>query len=265
MIIIITMIISNFKTTIADLVQIAPQDFRKGSMVAIRDNLNVKYSNKIIQKIGLCICIYDVLWTSEGLIGHGDGLVNISGTSCTDKYIFFNIIPLDINPAIIVEFRIVVFRPFKNEIIFAKITESTPAGLHLRTDFFTDIFVPFEKLPDKCVYEPNEKLWVWQVPTSGDDDEEASESQTGEEKESQYESMYFDNHEMVRVQVVDEEWHDLSPDGPVEAPEEPEEDALVVKKTPPYRIIGSMQSEGLGVCLWWDQPDQDAEDGIQAG
>ena len=254
----------NFKTTIADLVQIAPQDFRKGSMVAIRDNLNVKYSNKIIQKIGLCICIYDVLWTSEGLIGHGDGLVNVNGASCAHESILFEMgAPIDIDAVVTVEFRIVVFRPFKNEIIFAKITESTPAGLHLRTDFFTDIFVPFEKLPDKCVYEPNEKLWVWQVPTSGDE-EEAPEGLTGE-KEPQYESMYFDNHEMVRVQVVDEEWHDLSPDGPVEAPNGPEEDAPVVKKTPPYRIIGSMQSEGLGVCLWWDQPDQDAEDDIDMG
>lgn len=35
---------------------------------------------KIIQKIGLCICLYDLLWASEGLIGHGDGTANVNGT-----------------------------------------------------------------------------------------------------------------------------------------------------------------------------------------
>ena len=34
---------------------------------------------QVIQKIGLCICLYDILWTSEGLIGHGTGLVNVNG------------------------------------------------------------------------------------------------------------------------------------------------------------------------------------------
>jgi DNA-directed RNA polymerase subunit E'/Rpb7 len=35
--------------------------------------------SQVIQKIGLCISLYDVLWTSEGLIGHGTGLVNVNG------------------------------------------------------------------------------------------------------------------------------------------------------------------------------------------
>lgn len=90
------------QTKISDLVQIAPEDFSKHSIVAIQDNINAKYSNKVrlvvvpdhlpplillgnlpygqvIQKIGLCICLYDLLWSSEGLIGHGTGLVNVNG------------------------------------------------------------------------------------------------------------------------------------------------------------------------------------------
>lgn len=34
------------QTKIADLVQIAPDDFRKQSYVAIEDNINAKYANK---------------------------------------------------------------------------------------------------------------------------------------------------------------------------------------------------------------------------
>ncbi len=34
---------------------------------------------KVIQKIGLCIGFYDLLESSDGLIGHGNGLVNVNG------------------------------------------------------------------------------------------------------------------------------------------------------------------------------------------
>ena len=34
---------------------------------------------QIIQKIGLCICVYDILSASDGLIGHGTGIVNVNG------------------------------------------------------------------------------------------------------------------------------------------------------------------------------------------
>jgi DNA-directed RNA polymerase III subunit RPC8 len=60
-------------------VQIAPSDLGKDASQAIEDNINLKYANKVIQKIGLCICFYDLLSASEGLIGHGDGLVNVNG------------------------------------------------------------------------------------------------------------------------------------------------------------------------------------------
>ncbi len=63
----------------ADLVQIIPKDFSKDAAQAIEDNINAKYANKVIQKIGLCICLYDLLFASEGLIGHGTGLVNVNG------------------------------------------------------------------------------------------------------------------------------------------------------------------------------------------
>lgn len=81
--------------------QIAPDDFRKQSHIAIEDNINSKYANRVrlslspsyiclsyltdssqvVQKIGLCICLWDILWTSEGLIGQGDGMVNVNGTN----------------------------------------------------------------------------------------------------------------------------------------------------------------------------------------
>jgi DNA-directed RNA polymerase subunit E'/Rpb7 len=74
------------QTKIADLVQIHPEDFNKEANQAIEDNINSKYANKVIQKIGLCICLYDLLSASEGLIGHGTGLVNVNGR-CPSCYV----------------------------------------------------------------------------------------------------------------------------------------------------------------------------------
>ncbi|CAH0033109.1 unnamed protein product [Clonostachys rhizophaga] len=191
-------------TKIADLVQIKAADFSKPSIEAIEDNINAKYANKVLQKIGLCVSLYDILWTSEGLIGHGTGEVNVN-----------------------VEFRMIVFRPFKGEVMLGKISSSTPSGINLFTIFFNDIFIPFEELPAGSEYSHSDQLWVWKM-----DDVR----------------LYYDTNEMVRFQVIDEEWHDQTPAGPSQAGGADEEENAIA----PYKIKGSMAREGLGVCLWWD-------------
>jgi len=57
--------------------------------------------------------------------------------------------------------------------------------------------------------------------------------------------MYYDANEMVRFQVISEEWHDQTPTGPVEI----DTPALL----PPYTITGSMKAAGLGCYLWWEE------------
>ncbi|KAI0484669.1 RNA polymerase III subunit Rpc25 [Xylariaceae sp. FL0804] len=189
-------------TKIADLVQIPPSQFEQKSQIAIENNINAKYSNRVIQKIGLCVCLYDVLWASEGLIGHGTGLVNVN-----------------------VEFRMIVFRPFKGETLFGRISSATPEGLHIRTEFFEEIFVEYKELPESTEFDHNEQSWVWVV----DEDR-----------------MHYDKNEVVRFQVVDEAWND-------QVPKSAEQEALdKAKKQAPYSIKGTMMKEGLGVCLWWD-------------
>ncbi|KAI0022321.1 RNA polymerase III subunit Rpc25 [Xylariomycetidae sp. FL0641] len=189
-------------TKIADLVQIPPSQFEQKSHIAIENNINAKYSNRVIQKIGLCICMYDLLWASEGLIGHGTGLVNVN-----------------------VEFRMIVFRPFKGETLFGKISSATPDGLHIRTEFFEEIFVPYKELPEDTEFDHNEQAWVWIVDG---------------------ERMHYDKNESVRFQVIDESWND-------QTPETSEQESIEkAKKASPYSVQGSMMKEGLGVCLWWD-------------
>ncbi|RKF56968.1 DNA-directed RNA polymerase III subunit rpc8 [Golovinomyces cichoracearum] len=198
--------IDTYQTKFADLVQIVPEDFSKDAAQAIEDNINAKYANKVIQKIGLCICLFDLLMASEGLIGHGTGLVNVN-----------------------VEFRLVVFRPFKNEVILGKISSSNLHGIRIRLPFFDEIFVPKDKLPEPCEFKHNEQIYVWQASPDF--------------------PLYFDKHEIVRVRIESEIWTDQTPVGPKD-----KEDTNVVV-TSPYALQGSMQEAGLGPCIWWDDAD----------
>jgi DNA-directed RNA polymerase III subunit RPC8 len=113
---------TNTQTKIADLVQITPEDFNKAATQAIEDNINAKYANKVIQKIGLCICLYDLLAASEGLIGHGTGLVNVNG-------LLTYLLKENRADHLTVEFRLIVFRPFKHEVMLGRISSATPQGL----------------------------------------------------------------------------------------------------------------------------------------
>ncbi|CBX95820.1 hypothetical protein IAQ61_004655 [Plenodomus lingam] len=125
-------------TTIQDLIQIAPQDFKKPSDQAIKDVVNDKYSNKIVPGIGLCICMWDLLSASEGLIGHGTGLVNVN-----------------------IEFRMAVFRPFRGEIIYGRIKSSSPEGIIIDLDFTSEIFIPYQNLFENSSFDQAESVWVW--------------------------------------------------------------------------------------------------------
>ncbi|KAL1297681.1 hypothetical protein AAFC00_006233 [Neodothiora populina] len=211
--------------TIADLIQIAPQEFEKRSAQAIEDNINAKYSDKVIHKVGLCLGLYDILNTSEGLIGHGTGIVNVN-----------------------VDFRLIVFRPFKGEILQGKIVSNTPLGIRITMDFFEDIFVPAPyMLFEPSHFDQAEQTWVWSAGEGND--------------------FFFDNYETVRFRVEGETWTDLSPDKQMAQAEQAENDEQTETRISPYEITASMQQSGLGPLLWWDQEDDpiDGEEYAEEG
>lgn len=189
-------------STISDLVQIPPHEFYKPSRQEVEDKINEKYSNKVIQNIGLCVCMYDLLEHSEGLIGHGTGFVNVN-----------------------VVFRLVVFRPFKGEVITGRISSATAQGIKLSVEFFHDILVPPQLLFPDTTFDTNENVFVWK-----NDDTD----------------LYFDIGETVRFRIEAEEWVDQAPKGPKT---DEEEDSS--GKRPPYSLIASMCDPGLGPTTWW--------------
>lgn len=197
------------------MVQIHPTDFSKPSIRSIEDFINAKYADKVIHKIGLCIGFHSLISASEGLIGHGTGIVNVN-----------------------VDFRLIVFRPFKGEIIRATITNSSPNGIALSVDFYEDLVVPPETLFEETSWEKDESgtwAFVWKT-----DDGEGGKNE-----------FYFDNAESCMLRIEEEQWHDTSPDAIKSqgfATQEEEEEA---RRMSPYLVRGSMMHSGLGPTLWW--------------
>ncbi|KAI9275988.1 RNA polymerase Rpb7 [Sporodiniella umbellata] len=106
-------------TEIEDTVKIVPNDFKKDNLDAVADVLNEKYANRVVQEVGHCICVHDILEASEGVILYLDGCSYVK-----------------------VIFRLVVFRPFVGEILVGKIKSCSPAGVVVTLGFFDDILIP---------------------------------------------------------------------------------------------------------------------------
>lgn len=206
------------------MVQIHPSEFHKPSARAIEDWINDKYADKVIHKIGLCVAFHSLISTSEGLIGHGTGIVNVN-----------------------VDFKLVVFRPKRGEIIAGVISQSDPtAGVYLDMDFFEDVNVPPQLLFEGTKWEKDEygqEAFVWT------------------EEENQF---FFDRLEPCLFRVEQEVWQDLSPQ--MQRPdsgyaEEGTEEEVGARKTP-FLIQGSMGFSGLGPMLWWEAAEEeDGEEG----
>ena len=91
---------------VQDTISVQPSNLSLEPSEAISDGINTKYSNKILQDVGLCICLYDLLDCSEGFVQHSNGSV------------YYKVV-----------FRLVIFRPFVGEILFGKVKTCNPDGI----------------------------------------------------------------------------------------------------------------------------------------
>ncbi|VDO18441.1 unnamed protein product [Heligmosomoides polygyrus] len=88
----------------------------------------------------------------------------------------------------LLEFRLVVFRPHVDEVIQARVVSSNSSGLTLSVEFFEDIVIPADRLPEPHVFEQTEQIWYWEYP-----------SEDGEPPAK----LYMDPGKTVRFRVVE--------------------------------------------------------------
>ena len=127
------------------------------TLVALQREIDLKYPDRVLMDVGLVICRYgDCLKITNGSCGNGCGG---SHHECL--------------------FRLVIFRPFVEEVCLGKIVKSTAEGIQVSLGFFQDIFIPAYWMLRPSHYDEKMGLWVWTP--NYDDDEEEDEGE-GEEK-----------------------------------------------------------------------------------
>ncbi|KFM81263.1 DNA-directed RNA polymerase III subunit RPC8, partial [Stegodyphus mimosarum] len=159
-----------------DTVRIRPWRFHKPLQDAIADELRLKFANKVVMNVGLCIALFEITKLEESYIFPGDG------ASHTGVY-----------------FSYIVFRPFMNEILVGKIRSCSREGVHVSIGFFDDILIPQDVLQHPSRFDEKEQLWVWVF---------------SNEESGQTHDLFMDRDEPIRFRVIDETFVDTTPTSP---------------------------------------------------
>eukprot|EP00088_Acartia_fossae_P009710 TRINITY_DN14750_c0_g1_i1.p1 TRINITY_DN14750_c0_g1~~TRINITY_DN14750_c0_g1_i1.p1 ORF type:complete len:214 (+),score=61.43 TRINITY_DN14750_c0_g1_i1:107-748(+) len=204
-----------------NLVKLHPRGFNKDIDQQIQDELNHKLANRILIDVGLCISVYDILEIGESHILPGDGAAHTK-----------------------VKFRMLVFRPWIEEMLVGKIKSSTKDGVNVTLGFFDQIFIPASQLQNPSRYEEKDNVWVWQYPIINEEGEQEG-----------HHDLYMDIGDQIRFKVESEKFTDLGPkrdnkgkDSKGEGDGDREDSA---GPEPSYSITATISEDGLGVVSWW--------------
>jgi len=208
---------------IRDNVKLPPASFAKEFYAAIQDEVNARYTGRVLPGVGLSVVLYDFYKVGEAVVHPGDGAAWVK-----------------------VEFREVVFRPFPGETLRGQVLRSDANGLQLSLGFFEEIRVPPHLLPDPSRYDGPQGLWVW-----------CTEDEAGALLELPIDIGAAVLFQVAEVQIDTEDWQRAPPLAVARdkhAPEAPPKEAAAAPAPPryPMRITGAMRAEGLGVAAWWD-------------
>lgn len=124
-----------------------------------------------------------------------------------------------------VKFRIIVWKPFIGEVVEGTVNDCTLEGIKVKLEFFDDIFIPQKMLFENCEFKGVEKAWVWKP----DEDTE----------------LFIDIGEKIRFRVEEEAFFNVKPKTNIN-------NEVEKSSTPPYAIVASCQTDGMGCVSWWD-------------
>lgn len=148
---------------VVDTIRIPPNMLSVPTKIAVHREMDNKYSNRVLMDVGLMICRYgDCLSIGDGVCVAGDAGAH---HECV--------------------VRLIVFRPFVEEVCVGTIVKSTEAGIQVCLgDFFEDIFIPAYWMLRPSHFEIGKRIWVWtpEYDSGGgeEDDCEKEKKQSGE-------------------------------------------------------------------------------------
>ncbi|EOR00222.1 hypothetical protein E3P92_02914 [Wallemia ichthyophaga] len=207
---------------VKDTIPVIPSNLNLEPSIAIRDSINSKYSNKILQDVGLSISLHSIIQSSQGYLQHSNGNVYYKVT-----------------------FNLLVFRPFIGEILLAKVKSTNQHGIIASIDFFDDIWIPKNQLPEISEFDSAENTFFWLAGWEDGDPFTSSPEQRA----------YIDIGEQIRIRVEAEHFENVYPT-PKKKQLDDQEEAVPTA----YRLTASIDGQGLGIVSWWEQDDEDEQD-----
>ncbi|CDK28623.1 unnamed protein product [Kuraishia capsulata CBS 1993] len=130
-----------------------------------------------------------------------------------------------------VVFRCVVWKPFVGEVLTGWIDQASEQGLKVKLEFFNDIFIPGDYLFEGSVFSKEDNAWIWQPDEST--------------------KLYLDVNEKINFRVEEEMFTNVKPKGPTNTVVD-DETGEKKESVPPYAIVGSCQTDGMGCVSWWE-------------
>ncbi|KAK9837413.1 hypothetical protein WJX81_000629 [Elliptochloris bilobata] len=214
-------------TKLQDNVRVEPADLGRPLAEAVTSCLKRSLINKIIPDIGLVVTLYDLLDVQGGHIYPSDGAAHYEVT-----------------------FRVLVFRPWVGEIIVGRLLSSDQRGLRMSLDFFDDIHISSDALPDPSFFEKQ----------AGEEDKVQPKGRWHWLYEGNRMDFDMDEHIRFRVQEVvftrpPTAVAQLQASGDGEPPPGSAANPFAV-----MQVNASVKEEGLGLELWWDQPADDMDE-----
>lgn len=147
-------------STCADTIRIMPHMFHQSTQSCVHHEIDKKYPNRVIMDVGLVICRYGaVTQIGDGVCVPGDGAAHHE-----------------------VIFRLIVFRPFVEEVLVGHITSCNEEGIMVQLGgFFYDIFIPAYWMLRPTEFDRSKGLWVWMPQYEPDEPPERYEMDIGAE------------------------------------------------------------------------------------
>ena len=123
---------------VEDKLKTLPDQFDRDSSEVLIEQIESKYSNKVLLEVGLCVSFYDFLEVQDAFVYPAEG-------ACHQ----------------VVKFRLVIYKPIKDELLIGKVTQSDEYGLRVSMGFFDDIHIPSRSLKQPASFNPDKKIWTW--------------------------------------------------------------------------------------------------------
>ena len=140
------------------MVRLEASEFGQPLTEAVIECLNNKLSNKILKDVGLVIALWDVIEVGESFIMPGSSgshtKAHFRSKDAFDWWVpgrNFTFYPFSSS-------RLLVFRPFMDEVLVGKIKCCTKEGVYLSLGFFDDILIPPEALQHPHRFDESDQV-----------------------------------------------------------------------------------------------------------